>query len=160
MIEHHQNLFSFLSLEEDVIPNIPFEKGLWKGKEIPHLIFNYSCFKTIVTPNPFLESLSCFLQSRWNDVKELGIWANLYENGKDWIEWHQDSMTQKKVTYIISFGASRVILFKEISTETITAYILNHGDVLIYNEEDNQKYFHSVPRMPDVSGKRVSIVFS
>jgi alkylated DNA repair dioxygenase AlkB len=160
MIEHHQKVFAFFSLEKDVVDNIPFHTALWKGKEIPHLIFNYSCLKPVETPISFLDRLSRLMNQNGWDVTTLGIWANLYQNGNDWIEWHQDSMTQKKTTYIVSFGAPRVILFREIATNIITAYTLNHGDVLIYDEQDNQKYFHSVPQMPDVSDPRVSIVFS
>jgi len=159
MIEHYPNVFSFLDIN-DAISNIPFCQGMWKGNPIPHLIFNYSCLKNIETPNPYLDQLTkMMLEKNW-DVQGLGIWANLYENGNDWIEWHQDSMTQKKTTFIISLGVSRVILFREIATQKITCYILNHGDVLVYDEEANQNFFHSVPQMPDVNGKRVSIVFS
>lgn len=152
-----------IDIVKECIESIPFEKLSWKGCILDnHDVFdasgvNDSTKKCI----PFiLQTIISDVNKKYPETKDLGVWVNHYRNKDDFINWHQDSLTKKKNIYILSLGSSRPLLIKNNKKDDIQCYILEHCDMFIMSNEENETNKHMVPKMGYEVDDRISIVFS
>lgn len=149
----------FLSKEDTSIyfaslMGIPWKKVPWKsGGYLPRKVYSYMP-KSSPRIN-VLETLSSHVELLFN-TKVLSIWCNLYEDGKDWAPFHQDSYGSD--VYTISFGSTRRCIFESIETGEKTEYLLEDGDVLFFTPAYDEKHKHSIPKTTKVVGPRISVV--
>ena len=86
---------------------------------------------------------------------------NYYRNGKDYIGFHADREVGKdNIVVSVSLGATRrFVLRHKIREMTRHEFLLEDGDVMIFNEKAIKSvYKHSIPKMANV-GQRINITF-
>lgn len=81
---------------------------------------------------------------------------NKYENGEDYISWHQDDeeFLEHHLIASISIGAERDFQMRTDKNETIHEIKLQSGSLIIFNG-----VLHSLPKRMKVSGVRFNITF-
>ena len=89
------------------------------------------------------------------DISDCKIALIHYANEKDFMGWHQDS--PHDFTIIVSFGATRVLLFRDSETllsnkesvdennDHLSATIFQSGDVIVFDHEYNKDRLHMLP---------------
>lgn len=133
----------------------------WKDKywqmiyKLPQKVFHYKLSHREKNPIPLLEELIRFVEHLHN-AKASEAWCNLFRNGDDRIDWHQDQYKEHLTT--LSFGSSRKFQMRQLDTGEISEITLKHGDVYSWSPETDKKYEHCIPAAPGEDGVRVSIV--
>ena len=87
---------------------------------------------------------------------------NLYHNGSEAMGWHSDNEKELGNTPVIasvSLGAPRRFVFKHKKTKEKTEVLLEHGSLLIMEEETQQHWLHSLPATIRVKDLRVNLTF-
>lgn len=133
----------------------------WKDKywnlvyKLPQKVFHYSVEKRVSNPVPVIEEIIHFVEQMHN-AKSSVAWCNLFRNGDDRIEWHQDQYGEHLTT--ISFGSSRKFQMRSLSTGEVSEIVLRHGDVYTWSPETDSKYEHCIPASPGEENERISVV--
>ena len=91
-------------------------------------------------------------------ITPLSYFANYYRNGNDYTPYHSDQYGDYKLL-TVSFGCSRDFYFKHNTTKEVVKYKINHGDVVIFSEQVNKDYKHSIPKRTRLQEERISILF-
>lgn len=140
--------------------NIPWYKLEWKtGFNLPRLVCHHDkipnidklCIEIITLLNcgnsvlniPLLSQGQCF--------------ANYYPDGKSYTPYHADNYGSHVVS--LSLGETRTFSFKHNSTGIETKIELHHGDLMIFLEEVNFKFKHSVLKTTTSKNPRVNLTF-
>eukprot|EP01060_Flectonema_neradi_P016491 TRINITY_DN230_c0_g1_i5.p1 TRINITY_DN230_c0_g1~~TRINITY_DN230_c0_g1_i5.p1 ORF type:complete len:230 (+),score=53.94 TRINITY_DN230_c0_g1_i5:46-690(+) len=143
-----------------VLQEVPFAKNpKWSmGYKLPQSAYYYDEKARKKTPIPILEELAAAMESSFQ-CNVFTVWCNLYEDGGDHVEWHQDQYGYDLFT--LSFGATRKFLMRpKGKKEIIASYDLSHGDVYFFSQEADRKNEHSVPKdSTSQCAQRVSILF-
>lgn len=88
--------------------------------------------------------------------KVIGAFLNYYEDGNEYAPYHADKYGCD--TCLISLGTTRVLRYKENTTQETIDYILNNGDLLFIPNEINNNYKHSLLKTTKVNKARISIL--
>lgn len=88
--------------------------------------------------------------------KVIGAFLNYYEDGNEYAPYHADKYGCD--TCLISLGTTRVLRYKENTTQETIDYILNSGDLLFIPNEINNNYKHSLLKTTKVDKARISIL--
>lgn len=88
--------------------------------------------------------------------KVTGAFLNYYEDGNEYAPYHADKYDCD--TCLISLGTTRVLRYKENTTQENIDYILNNGDLLFIPNEINNNYKHSLLKTKKVNKARISIL--
>ncbi len=98
----------------------------------------------------------------------LGPWAldccfvNGYENERDALGWHADDspeMNPAQPVMVISYGAERDIMFRDLETKAITKQRLGHGSLLVMPPGFQQTHQHKIPKGDRPCGPRISLTY-
>jgi len=91
-----------------------------------------------------------------------GLIANWYRDGADSIDWHSDSepaLGQDPTVVSASLGATRTFLLKPRDGGPKTAIKLGDGDLLIMGGRTQSEYRHSIAKVQQPTGARISLTF-
>lgn len=95
------------------------------------------------------------------DVKFEACFVNGYENSRDQLGWHSDNsveMDDELPIAIISFGARREILFREMrNDETRESLMLDSGSLCLMRAGMQDTHEHRIPKAGYDCGPRVSL---
>ena len=101
---------------------------------------------------------------------------NYYKDGNDWKPFHHDSHAYGGVTENftmgVSFGTSRQLDFLHkvaddsclaggrhgVVQEKKFSFPQNNGDIFAFDSDVNKLFMHGVPKAPEVTGDRISII--
>lgn len=152
--------FSPLGLFSSLRNEIPFQSVKWgsRGHVLPRKIaqFTYEEIMDDLEQMPTLETIiNLFCTQVGVNPSRLAFWFNLYEDGKHYTPYHRDSYGC--TVYTISFGGSRTFLAKDEGGQ-VERYILNDGDLMIFDEEWDRTHTHSVPKSTTQQEPRISMV--
>ncbi len=123
--------------------------------KLPQKVFYYDVAKRTTEPIAVIEELIHYVEKLHN-AKASVVWCNLFRNGEEKIEWHQDQYGEHLTT--ISFGSSRKFQMRCLKTAEISEIELKHGDVYTWSPETDSKYEHCIPAAPGVEEERISVV--
>lgn len=160
-IEHYKECFTpeerevfFSRLYEEV----PWTTQLWRrGKYLPRKIYRYDLPRGAEdTKIEILENLIEEVEQMM-ECNVMGVWCNLYENGKDYTPPHQDLYGAHVIT--LSFGESRRCIMENIETKEKTEHLLEDGDLFYFSPNHDSKHKHSIPKGSVKLEPRISIVF-
>jgi alkylated DNA repair dioxygenase AlkB len=90
------------------------------------------------------------------------VLLNLYESGKDVINWHSDKEEQlgpNPKILCLNLGATRKFHFLCKATGEKTFYEVGNGDLLIMKENCQRDYLHAIRKEPEVKDARISLTF-
>lgn len=157
MIEH---IKSFFTLSETgwwtqyLIEHLRWEQYPFTSKRLAYRmepeVFSDQVIQTIL-----ISSIKAVSDLRGKPLNIQGVFFNYYRNGNDETPYHRDSYGTTVVT--VSFGVTRDFLMKPDSGPT-QKYILEHGDIFVFDKDDNSKYRHSLPVRKRVTEPRISVV--
>lgn len=127
--------------------------------------YNYSGQTKIAAPyGVLLTSVSKSLEElsglKIGDLN--GCLANLYEDGRASISYHQDDETDMDLNapiVVLSLGADRQFQFKNIETSEVTTLTISNGDILIMKPGCQEKFLHGIPKEKNVKNTRISLTF-
>ena len=146
----------FVRLED----NVPFEKNprwslLYK---LPQSAYYYDEKARKKNPIPVLEDLAMAMESSFN-CNVFTIWCNLFEDGNDYIEWHQNQYGYDCFT--LSLGVTRKYHMRsKKNKKNKKTYNLSNGDVFFVSQDADRKNEHSLPKdKKSQMGMRISILF-
>lgn len=91
-----------------------------------------------------------------------GCLLNLYEDGDASISYHTDDEKEMDLNYpivVLSLGATRQFLFKDIETKEVIKTEIKNGEILLMYPGCQSKYFHSIPKEKNVNKPRISLTF-
>ena len=91
-----------------------------------------------------------------------GCLLNLYRNGSDKMGWHSDNekeLNSLKSIASLSLGASRDLVFKNISNDEKVTIELKNRDLLIMHPGCQKSWLHSLPPRIKSKGIRVNLTF-
>ncbi len=109
--------------------------------------------------SPQVNAIRKTLEEELN-VKFHHVLVGLYPDGKTGIAWHKDEMVEANDLIVnVSLGSSRTFQYRDDRTKTVRDFIMNHGDVLVFDGKDNAAGEHTVPAESNVNGPRVSLTF-
>ena len=87
---------------------------------------------------------------------------NLYHNGEEGMSWHSDDedvLDKNASIASLSFGAERKFSVKHKTRKQTVSLILKPGDLLLMKGETQTHWLHSLPKMKNIDGPRVSLTF-
>lgn len=87
---------------------------------------------------------------------------NGYNDEKDSLGWHADDspeMSMVEPVAVISLGAERNIMFRNIDTKEIQTVRLGHGSLCVMPAGFQMKYQHKIPKGDRPMGPRISLTY-
>ena len=152
--------FASQGLFPSLLREIPFQSVKWgsTGRLLPRKVarFTYDEICSELIHMPTLDSIIIsFCTQIGVEPHKLSFWFNLYENGKHYTPYHRDSYGCS--VYTISFGGSRNFLAKD-ESGSVEKYILNDGDLMVFDKEWDRTHTHSVPKSDRQNDPRISMV--
>ena len=140
--------------------------GIWKfelhGKEVqsPRLISVIHFDEEDTSDLPELGKIKERIEKFTKLEFRYGV-CNYYRDGRDCIAKHSDKENMKGNTVVsVTVGSTRKFVMKHKFRKDVKyVFPLNHGDVLILNDEAIRKiYTHEIPRVSN-AGPRINITF-
>jgi alkylated DNA repair dioxygenase AlkB len=96
-------------------------------------------------------------------VKFNSVLLNLYENGKDVINWHSDKediLVENPIIACINLGATRKFWFRKKEYGSVKfSYDVEDGDLLIMGENCQRDYLHAILKENYIKEPRISLTF-
>lgn len=133
---------------------IPFQEMLWRaGRKLPRLVYRYDPEERQIKILNRLIKLVEFKGHR----TVMGVFCNYYRNGNDYTPWHQDSYGADIFT--LSLGATREFQMKFHNQAGVVSYQLQNGDGYYFSQQINAQMKHCIPKIKEIVGERISIVF-
>lgn len=87
---------------------------------------------------------------------------NYYHNGKEYMSWHSDNekeLGKNPCIASVSLGAERDFVFKHNESKTKHTICLEHGSLLVMQEDIQEKWKHSLPKRLKVHLPRINLTF-
>jgi alkylated DNA repair dioxygenase AlkB len=141
--------------------------AIW-GKMMPRLTAWYSPLAYTYggqthPPKPFPDHIQAILQDvqRASGTAFDSLLLNLYRDGSDSVDWHDDSKDHVPHSAIasLSLGASRVFKLRTKDRTQSEAITLNSGDLVIMGGTFQEHWQHAVPKRKNVDGERINLTF-
>jgi alkylated DNA repair dioxygenase AlkB len=88
--------------------------------------------------------------------------VNWYANGDEYIGYHSDNETNLvagKSIYIISWGASRVLKFKNKKNKNVSDFLMTNGSAIAMDGTLQKTHKHCIPKSKKVKERRISFTF-
>jgi len=86
----------------------------------------------------------------------------LFRDEEDSLAYHKDKLLDlapNSVIISVSFGASRPIIFKSEKDESEQVILLRPGSLLVFGQDTNHKYKHTIGKLDEKVGPRISLSF-
>lgn len=152
--ERSDNLFDYYK------KNIPWYKLEWKtGFNLPRLVCHHDKIPNI---NMLCNEIMNIL-NQGNMILNIPslthgqCFANYYIDGKSYTPYHTDNYGSHVVS--LSLGETRTFTFKNNVTGKEIKIELNHGDLMIFLENVNKNFKHSILKTSESKGERVNLTF-
>jgi alkylated DNA repair dioxygenase AlkB len=88
---------------------------------------------------------------------------NLYRDGADSMGWHRDNekeLGENPVIASVSLGAVRTFQLRHAAEKALKNSVqLNHGSLLLMQDETQHYWYHRIPKEPRVSAPRINLTF-
>lgn len=125
------------------------------------IIYQGETLKTHITSwdlLPEIRHVTSFVEHTTDQVYQTAI-VQLYNNGYVGINPHKDKeVTKGTIISSLSLGVPRTMLFTRNGYPTVEI-LLRDGDLCLIMPPTNDKWLHSIPTDPRITGKRMSLVF-
>jgi alkylated DNA repair dioxygenase AlkB len=131
---------------------------------VPRLLARYSQGEAL--PHPVLDEARSALSAHY--AEELGepfVSAGLclYRDGSDSVAWHGDRIARESprdtMVAIVSLGAARPFGLRPKSGGPGLRLQVGHGDLLVMGGSCQRTWLHSIPKLANCLGARISIQF-
>lgn len=110
---------------------------------------------------PVLEEMRLLLSDRYRvELDSMGM--NLYRDGRDSVAWHGDRIAkeiQKPIVALVSLGHRRRFLLRPKGGGRSRPFELGRGDLLVTGGRTQRLWQHSVPKVANAAGSRISLAF-
>ncbi|SRR5581483_2963607 len=110
---------------------------------------------------PVLEEMRYLLSERYGvDLDSMGM--NLYRDGRDSVAWHGDRIAkeiEKPIVALVSLGHPRKFLLRPKGGGRSRPFELGRGDLLVTGGRTQRAWQHSVPKVANAAGPRISLAF-
>ncbi len=110
---------------------------------------------------PVLEDARRLLSERYGvELDSMGM--NLYRDGRDSVAWHGDRIAreiERPVVALVSLGHPRKFLLRPKAGGPSRAFELGRGDLLVTGGRTQRRWQHSVPKVANAAGPRISLAF-
>jgi len=91
------------------------------------------------------------------------VLLNMYEDGKDEINWHSDkeeTLGERPIIACVNLGATRKMWFRLKSPDSEKFFHeVSHGDLLVMGPDCQKKYLHAILKESDVKEPRISLTY-
>jgi len=87
---------------------------------------------------------------------------NLYHTGDEGMAWHSDdekALGKNTSIASLSLGAERKFAFKHKETKQVVSLLLEHGSLLLMEDETQSNWLHRLPKTTKVTRPRVNLTF-
>ena len=87
---------------------------------------------------------------------------NLYHTGDEGMAWHSDdekALGKNTSIASLSLGAERKFAFKHKETKQVVSLLLEHGSLLLMEDETQSNWLHGLPKTTKVTRPRVNLTF-
>lgn len=112
-------------------------------------------FTTII--NEIKEELNEYFKQNFNHVK-----IQLYRDGNDYITKHSDKtldIERNSSIYNLNLGVQRYFTLQNKETNEIINLNFEHNSIIVIGWKTNIKWTHCVHKQPNITEKRISLVF-
>jgi alkylated DNA repair dioxygenase AlkB len=112
-------------------------------------------------PLPVLAAVRSLLSARYQESFD-SIGFNLYRDGADSVAWHGDRhrhTIDDPVVATVSVGAPRPFRLRPRGGGRSHSFDLGRGDLLVMGGSCQHDWEHTVPKIRDATGPRISITF-
>jgi alkylated DNA repair dioxygenase AlkB len=110
---------------------------------------------------PVLEEMRRLLSARYGvDLDSMGM--NLYRDGRDSVAWHGDRIAreiEEPIVALVSLGHPRKFLLRPKGGGRSRPFELGRGDLLVTGGRTQRLWQHSVPKVANAAGPRISLAF-
>lgn len=135
-------------------------KVAWYGEKP----FEYTYSKTTKLALPWTTELVYLKNKVEQETGETfnSCLLNLYHDGNEGMAWHSDGEKDLKKNGAIaslSFGSERKFAFKHKETKEKVTLILEHGSLLVMNDETQTNWLHRLPPTKSSTQPRVNLTF-
>lgn len=113
-----------------------------------------------LTP-PVLEEIRLALSARYGVLFD-SAGFNLYRDGQDSVAWHGDHIRkeiEQPIVALVSVGEPRKFLLRPKGGGRSRALRLGGGDLLVTGGRTQRNWEHSVPKVAQAAGPRISIAY-
>ena len=139
---------------ERSLAEIPWAPKKWNLLyTLPQLAFYYNEKERKSRPIPVLEELVGKIDTQFQTTSSV-VWCNLFRDGNHYIDWHQDQYGEH--LFVLSFGATRSVIFRHKKTKAVKEYSCMHGDLYYFCPEWDKTHEHCIPKDESVKDQRVS----
>jgi alkylated DNA repair dioxygenase AlkB len=110
---------------------------------------------------PVLEEMRRLLSERYG-VKLDSMGMNLYRDGRDSVAWHGDRIAreiERPIVALVSLGHPRRFLLRPKGGGSSRPFELGRGDLLVTGGRTQRSWQHSVPKVANAAGPRISLAF-
>ena len=110
---------------------------------------------------PVLDEIRFALCERYGVVFD-SAGFNLYRDGRDSVAWHGDRIRkeiEEPIVALVSLGDPRKFLLRPKGGGRSRALHLGHGDLLVTGGRTQRNWEHSVPKVAQAAGPRISIAY-
>ncbi|MBV9411457.1 MAG: alpha-ketoglutarate-dependent dioxygenase AlkB [Acidimicrobiia bacterium] len=108
-----------------------------------------------------LEEMRRLLSDRYGvELDSMGM--NLYRDGRDSVAWHGDRIAReidKPIVALVSLGYARKFLLRPKGGGRSKPFELGRGDLLVTGGRTQRAWQHSVPKVANAAGPRISLAF-
>ena len=139
---------------ERCLAEVPWAPKKWNLiYTLPQLAFYYNEKERRSKPIPVLEELIGKVEAQFQTTASV-TWCNLFRDGNHYIDWHQDQYGED--IFVLSFGATRSVVFRHKKTKAVKEYLCKHGDLYYFCPEWDKTYEHCIPKDESIKDQRVS----
>ena len=108
-----------------------------------------------------LKDMRLALSSRYGvELDSMGM--NLYRDGRDSVAWHGDRIAreiERPIVALVSLGHPRKFLLRPKGGGRSRPFELGRGDLLVTGGRTQRLWQHSVPKVANAAGPRISLAF-
>ncbi|MBV8387939.1 MAG: alpha-ketoglutarate-dependent dioxygenase AlkB [Acidimicrobiia bacterium] len=127
----------------------------------PRLTSSWRAAKGTPLDPPVLEDMRRLLSHRYGvELDSMGM--NLYRDGRDSVAWHGDRIAraiEKPIVALVSLGHPRKFLLRPKGGGKSRPFELGRGDLLVTGGRTQRTWDHSVPKVANTAGPRLSLAF-
>lgn len=127
----------------------------------PRLTSSWRAAKGTPLDPPVLEDMRRLLSQRYGvELDSMGM--NLYRDGRDSVAWHGDRIAraiEKPIVALVSLGHPRKFLLRPKGGGKSRPFELGQGDLLVTGGRTQRTWDHSVPKVANTAGPRISLAF-
>ena len=136
------------------LTDIPWAPKKWNIiYTLPQLAYYYDWKARQKQPIQVLEEIIEKIETQYKTTVSV-VWCNLFHDGNHYIDWHQDQYGEH--LFVLSFGATRPVLFRHKKTKVVKEYDCCHGDLYYFAPSWDKAHEHSIRKVETIKDQRLS----